>query len=77
MDINLADVTLHVDQTLSEAELEQLEQAFRQRDGVLSFHINPDKPHLLLLEYNPARVQARDLLDILRYQGLKGELVGL
>ena len=44
---------------------------------MVSVHFNPDKPHLLLVEYNPKRVNSLDLLDILRYQGLHGELVAL
>jgi len=77
MDIHLADVTLHIDQELSEDQLKGLETHFRQRDGIVSVHFNPAKPHLLLVEYNPKLVNSMDLLDILRYQGLHGELVGL
>ena len=76
-DIDLADVTLHIDQTLQGEELEKLESEYRLREGVVSVRINPDRPHLLLVEYNPKILQARDLLDILHYQGLEGELIGL
>ena len=76
-DIDLADVTLHIDQTLNAEQLERLESEYRLRDGVISVHVNPDKPHLLLVEYNPKAIRARDLLDILHYQGLQGELIGL
>jgi len=77
MDIHLVDVTLHIDQELSEEQLNGLETHFRKRDGVVSVHFNPAKPHLLLVEYNPKLVNSMDLLDILRYRGLHGELVGL
>ncbi len=77
MDIDLADVTLHVDQTLDDGQLKQLEAVFRKREGIVSVHINPHRRHLVLLEYNPKKVHSRDLVDILRYQGLHGELIGL
>ncbi|HXK55934.1 MAG: ATP-binding protein [Gammaproteobacteria bacterium] len=77
MDIHLADVTLHVDQSLNPQELEKLEHAIRQKEGVVSVHVNPDKAHLIVVEYNPKKVHSGDLMSILRSQGLNGELIGL
>jgi hypothetical protein len=77
MDIDLADVTIHIDQTLDEDGQAKLEEAFRNRIGVVSVRINPDRPHLVVIEYNPKMINSRDLVDIPRFQGLHGELVGL
>jgi len=77
MDTQMADVTLHIDQKLSEDQLTDLEACFRQRDGIVSVRFNTARPHLLLVKYNPKMVNSLDLLDILRYRGLHGELVGL
>lgn len=77
VNIDLADVTVHIDQTLNARQLDQLEDAFRARDGVVSVHINPKKSHLVLLEYNPRKVYSGDLLSIARVQGLDAELIGL
>ena len=79
MDINLADVTLHIDEELGEEALASLEQALRQRDGVVSVHFNTNvaHPHLAVVEFNPDKVNSRDLLSIVHYQGYHGELVGL
>jgi hypothetical protein len=77
MDIDLADVTIHIDQTLDAEGQTKLEDAFRNRVGVVSVRINPDRPHLVLVEYNPKMINSRDLVDIPRFQGLSGELVGL
>lgn len=55
MDIDLADITLHVDETLDSDGLAQLEDAFRVRDGVVSVHNDPKRPHLFVIEYNPER----------------------
>ncbi len=77
MDIDLADVTIHIDEALDEEGKRSLEAAFRIRNGVVSVRINPDRPHLVLVEYNPKIIKSRDLVDIPRFQGLRGELVGL
>ncbi len=39
--------------------------------------INPERPHLVVVEYNPQVIKSRDLVDIPRFSGLHGELVGL
>ena len=79
MDINLADVTLHVDEELSEEARDALEDALRRRDGVVSVHFNTNvaHPHLAVVEFNPERVNSKDLLNIVKHQGYHGELVGL
>jgi hypothetical protein len=77
MDIDLADITLHVDETLDSTGLIQLEDAFRARDGVVSVHTDPKRPHLFVIEYNPERLNSQDLLAITQYQGLHAELIGL
>ncbi len=79
MDINLADVTLHIDEALDEAARGALEEALRRRDGVVSVRFNTSAahPHLALVEFNPQKVAARDLLSIVQYQGYHGELIGL
>ena len=77
MNINLADVTIHVDETLDAAALSGLDDAFRERDGVVSVHVDEKRPHLFVLEYNPAKLNSQELLEIVKIQGLHAELVGL
>ena len=77
MDINLADVTLHIDEALNYSARSDLEDSFRRCEGVISVHFNQDRPHLVVLEYNPDVVRGRDLLDIVQYQGFHGEMIGL
>jgi hypothetical protein len=77
MNIDLADVTLHVDETLDSHGLADLEEAFRNREGVVSVHVDQKRPHLFVLEYNPEMVNSKDLLSITQFQGLHAELIGL
>jgi hypothetical protein len=77
MNIDLADVTLHVDEALDSDGLAELESAFRQREGVVSVHVDEKRPHLFLLEYNPKLVHSKDLIKIPEFRGLHAELIGL
>lgn len=77
MEINLADVTIHVDQDLDTAARADLEDKFCARDGIVSVHFNRKRPHLMVCEFVPEKVNSMDLLSMLRFQGYRGELVGL
>jgi len=77
MNIDLADVTIHVDETLDPSGLTRLDSAFRELDGVVSVHVNENRPHLFVLEYNPEKVNSTDLLEVVQVQGMHAELIGL
>jgi hypothetical protein len=77
MDIQLSDVTLHIDEALDKAQRAEVERQLRALDGVVSVH-NPDnRPHLAVVEYNPAKVNASQLLATVRSSGVHAELIGL
>ena len=77
MDIQLADVTLHIDKNLSSEQRGTIEESLRALDGVVSIH-NPDKtPHLTLVEYDPDVITSRKILERVTDQGAHAELVGL
>ena len=77
MDIQLVDVTIHVDETLPENQRTDLVDKVRERDGVVSVGNHADKPHLLVVEYNPDKVNSQELLSMVKKQGVHAELVGL
>ncbi len=79
MDVDLADVTLHIDEALSAEDIARLEARLRERDGVVSVHFNTEKahPHLAVIEFVPDKVRPQELLSIVKYLGHHGELVGL
>ncbi len=77
MDIHLADVVVHIDQTLERERRAQIEEQLRAVDGVVSVH-NPDnRPHLTLVQYDPAKTSSAVILDTVTAQGVRAELVGL
>jgi hypothetical protein len=77
MDIQLADVTIHVDENLGAVERSNIEQKLRAIDGVVSVHNPDDRPHLTVVEYDPTKVKSKALLDAVKSGGVHAELIGL
>lgn len=76
-DIQLADITLHIDEELERDQRATIETSLRALDGVISVH-NPDKaPHLTLVEYNPETTSSQKILERVTNQGAHAQLVGL
>ena len=77
MDTNLADVTIHIDETLSAEQRGSIEESLRALEGVVSVH-NPDKtPHLTIVEYDPAVMDSQKILKRITDQNAHAELIGL
>ena len=77
MDIQLADVVVHIDQTLERERRAEIEEQVRAIDGVVSVHNPDDRPHLAIVEYNPDRTSSAAILSTITVQGVNAELVGL
>ena len=77
MDIQLADVTVHIDQNLDAALRARIEEKVRAVEGVVSFHNPEDRPHLVVIEYNPERVNSSAILEAVKGEGVHAELIGL
>jgi len=77
MDIQLADVVVHIDQTLEHDRRSKIEEELRAIDGVVSVHNPDDRPHLAIVEYNPNKTNSATILNTVTVQGVRAELVGL
>ena len=77
MNIQLADVTVHIDQSLEHSQRSQIEDVLRSIDGVVSVHNPDDRPHLSVIEYNPERTTSAAILGAVTGQGVTAELIGL
>jgi len=77
MDIQLADVVVHIDQTLERHRRSEIEEELRAIDGVVSVHNPDDRPHLAVVEYNPEKTNSAAILNTVTDQGVQAELVGL
>lgn len=77
MDIQLADVNLHVDEALDADTRATLQAQLHALDGVVSVSNTEVTPHLILVEYNPAEIEAGLLLETVELAGFHAELIGL
>ena len=77
MNIDMTDVTVHIDETLAPDALERLESRLRAEEGVISVGRQARRPHLMVVEYNPKRATGERILSTLTREGLHAEIVGL
>ena len=77
MNIQLADVVVHIDQSLERQERSKIEKELRAIDGVVSVHNPDDRPHLSIIEYNPEVTNSAAILSTVTNQGVHAELIGL
>jgi len=77
VEIQLADVTVHIDETLDSGRRAAIEEKLRAVDGIVSVH-NPDnKPHLAVVQFVPDKVSSGAILQMIKGEGVNAELIGL
>ena len=77
MNIQIADITLHIDESLDAENHARIETAIRAVDGVVSVHAQTDRPHLMIVGYNPEKTSSAAILEAATAQGIHAELIGL
>jgi sensor histidine kinase regulating citrate/malate metabolism len=77
MRTNIADVVVHIDETLPLDELKTIENHIHKIVGVVSACNRDDEPHLISVTYNPEQVKSHDILVKIKSEGVHAELVGL
>lgn len=70
----ISDIMVHIDETLNDRELANLEQAIRSEQGIVS--VGHNNKHMVVVLYNPEEIRGRDILNRVADQGFHGELVG-
>mgnify|MGYP001815264200 CR=1 FL=1 len=76
-DITLADVTIHIDKETDATMRGTIENGLRTISGVVSVHMPEDKPHLIVVEYNPETTSSSHLLAMVKELAGHAELIGL
>ena len=72
-----ADVLIHIDEDINNDDIHRLEKEISCTNGVQSACTHINTRHLMLVEYEPEKVRALDLLHMVTGRGLHAELVGL
>lgn len=75
--MNISDVMIHINETLSDAARTSLEDTMRNVEGVISPRFNAGKEHLLMIAFDPAKTSAAVLLDKTRRAGYTAQLIGM
>jgi hypothetical protein len=74
--MNISDVMIHINETLSSEARSSLEDAMRQIDGVVSPRFSPGKEHLLMIAFIPEKTSSAELLGKARSAGYTAQLIG-
>jgi len=73
---NTVKIVLHIDEELDQNSREQMEKALSQSHGIVAAHINSNRHHLMLVDYEPQQLNTTDVLNQVIQQGVHAELVG-
>ena len=76
-DITLTDITIHIDAETDSETRANVENGLRIIKGVVSVHMPEDKPHLIVVEYNPDETNSSHLLTMVQEVAGHAELIGL
>jgi hypothetical protein len=77
MSAHLNEVVLHLNETLDDEALRQLEDAVRQDPGVISVGHAPNKANMIMVVYDSESTRASNLLHNFQERGLHAQVVGL
>jgi len=75
--MNICDVMIHINESLSKEARASLENKMRKVEGVVSPGFNEGKEHLLLIAYNSETTNTTILLEKAREAGYTAQLVGM
>jgi len=76
-DINLVDVTIHIDKDTDLDTRQDIETTLRAVTGVISVHMPSHQSHLVVVEYNPNATTSSYLLTMVKQVVGHAELIGL
>jgi hypothetical protein len=72
-----ANVTVHIDETLDSDNLLALEQNLRVNSGIKSVLVNTKHPHLMIIDYDPKKINSINVLRGCEAMGYHAELTGM
>ena len=73
----MVDVTLHLDELISHADRETIRDSLLNMNGVMAADCHDERPHLVIIVYNPDIINSSEFLKAAQDRGLHAELVGL
>ena len=74
--MDIADVIIHINESVDHNRRTAIADAIRDHAGVVGVAHHDEKPHLLIVEFDPDRVHAKELLQVAIDKGVHAQLVG-
>lgn len=75
--ISIADVTIHVDESMDKDTRAKLESDLRSQDGVISVSSSEHTPHLIIVSFDAEHATCKEILKVVLSEHLHAELIGL
>jgi len=69
-------VVVHIDESLNSDNRGELLQKIEAIDGVLSADVQDQRPHLMIVDYNPQQTKSMEVLSGVQNSGVHAQLVG-
>lgn len=76
MSINMTDVTLHIDETLGHEQREVIRDELLAHDGIMAVASQDETPHLLIIEYDPDKMDSMGILKMFKKHNIHAERLG-
>jgi hypothetical protein len=76
MATKMADVTLHIDEDTTHEERESFRDSLLSTKGVMSADYRDEKPHLMIVGYDPDNVVPQAFVTAAQRRGYHAELIG-
>jgi len=77
MSDTMLDVTLHIDEETTHEEREDLRDTFLRKKGVMTADCRDERPHLMIVGFDPENVTSVELLAMAKNQGYHAELIAM
>ena len=68
-------IVVHVDEELDERHRQRVEHAMQTATGIGQAYFDDFRRHLLIIGYNPARIDSARILALVKQQRLTAELI--
>ena len=70
-----AGVTMHIDENTTHEDREVFRDALLNMDGVMAAAYHDEKPHLMVIIYDPGLVKSIEFVNAAKLHGLHAELI--
>jgi len=73
---NPVGIVIHINEKLEQEQISKLETSLGSDSGVKQARINRDRSHLMLVDYMPGIITAREVINYVKNKGYNAVLVG-